>query len=330
MQFQNKNRVAWLTALTLLLSYAEMILPRVVPFFRLGLGNAAILLALDLSPASFLLLTILKAIASSLMSGTLFSPFFLISAGQSILSGITMLALFRLNHLCKEKLFSVYGISLAGSFVSAVAQIFFTSLYLGSGTYALLGPMILFNTVSGLVTAKLSTLITVPDLIVDLEGSFSEEKCEESSTKSFRIKNIVLVTVLLMAAAGVFFIKNIWILVGALVIAFGAQLLSRRKIRILPHLWMWIFVIVSCLFLPLGKVLFTVGNLNITQGALLSGLEKALKLSTVSALSQCAANLRPSENTLLGLALFYYRQLLDRFDNAEGNVLKRIKYSLGI
>ena len=89
---QNKNRIAYLSALTLLFSYAEMLLPRFVPFFRLGLGNIAILLAFDLSLPSFLLLTVFKAITASLMAGTLFSPFFLIS----------------LEMICRLYIFSVY------------------------------------------------------------------------------------------------------------------------------------------------------------------------------------------------------------------------------
>ena len=82
----NKERIAYLGALTLLFSYAEMLLPRFVPFFRLGLGNIAILLAFELSFPSFLILTVIKAVTSCLMSGTLLSPFFIISLAQSAAS----------------------------------------------------------------------------------------------------------------------------------------------------------------------------------------------------------------------------------------------------
>ena len=94
MQSRNKS-LAYLSAITLLLSYVEMILPRVVPFFRLGLANSVILLALDLDFGSFLILAVLKAAAASLMGGTLFSPFFLISLVQSVLSAIVMRLLYR-------------------------------------------------------------------------------------------------------------------------------------------------------------------------------------------------------------------------------------------
>ena len=153
MQFQNKNQIAWLTALTLLFSYAEMLLPRTVPFFRLGLGNAVILAALNLNFSSFFLLTILKSISASLMAGTLFSPFLLLSLTQSVFSGLLMYFLFRLNRLFRHRPLSLYGISLAGAAFSALVQIFLSSLYLGAGTMSLLGPMLFFSVLSGIITA---------------------------------------------------------------------------------------------------------------------------------------------------------------------------------
>ena len=151
MQSRNKS-LAYLCALTLLFSYAEMILPRIVPFFRLGFANTVILIALDIDFGSFILLSILKAAAASLMGGTLFSPFFLISLAQSLLSALVMRLLYK---LISKKLLSLYGISIAGSAVSALVQIGLASLYIGKGTFSLLGPMLIFNTISGLITAFL-------------------------------------------------------------------------------------------------------------------------------------------------------------------------------
>ena len=96
MQLSNKNRIAYLASLTLLFSYGELFIPRFIPFFRLGLGNIAILLAFTLSPLEFLILTFIKAISSCLVSGTLFTPFFLISVSQSVVSGFLMYLLVKL------------------------------------------------------------------------------------------------------------------------------------------------------------------------------------------------------------------------------------------
>lgn len=331
MLFQNKTRrhLAWLTALTLLFSYAEMLLPRIVPFFRLGLGNIAILAALPLAPGPFFLLTVLKAVAASLMAGTLFSPFVLISLGQSILSGLLMYGLFHMNRLCKNKLLSLYGISLCGSALSAVVQIALSSLYLGRGTYTLLGPMLIFNAVSGILTAFLCQVLELEGGSLPLgSATVVSSPTPSNGAHPHTLGTICLAVLILVAAAGVFFLRSVYVLAGAFVLSLIFQKISGRKIMVIPYISLWLFVLISSILIPEGKILFSLGNFSITQGALLSGIQKALKLSTVCALSQCAANLRPSENTLLGLSLSCYRRMLDVLNSEKGSVLARVKKAI--
>lgn len=315
----NKNRIAYLGALTLLFSYAEMMLPRFIPFFRLGLGNIAVLLAFDLSFPSFLLLTAIKAITSCLMSGTLFSPFFLISLGQSVVSGIVMYLLALGNKKTGSRLLSIYGISIAGSAVSAFIQIILSSLYLGSGTNALLGPMLFFSIFSGVLTAFLSCIMNIPEQAPVLIRSEREAKKQPV---------LLLALFILIAAAAIFMIRNLIILSAALVISLVLQKLSGRKILLIPHLSLWLFVIISSLFVPNGKVLYRLGTFSITQGALIDGITKSLKLSAVSALSQCAASLRPEGNGIIPLVLAYFNGLSNVLRNSEGNIINKLKLSL--
>ena len=369
MQFHNKKRIAYLSALTLLFSYAELLLPRIIPFFRLGLGNVAILMAFEMPFPAFLLLSVIKAVAASLTGGTLFSPFFIISLAQSVSSACLMFVLFKLNKVCRGKLMSIYGVSLAGSALSAFVQIGLCTLYLGQGTFSLLGPMFLFNAVSGLITAFIAEVMkagwsgenAVTDTVTGNAGAVTTiedaetvadpatkaalangENAENTTalnapqsstqTKETRKRNaalqIVLAIAIIAAGAGIFFIDSIPVLCGALVLSFVFQIISGRKIFIIPHISLWLFVLISSLFVPNGKVLYTLWNFSITQGALFSGIEKALKLSAVSALSQCAASLRPPENSLLGLSLSYYRTLSDKFRNTKGNLFARLKATL--
>ena len=183
---QNREQLAFLTALTLLFSYIEMILPRFVPFFRLGLANIVILLSLELDFGLFFLLAVFKAVASSLMGGTLFSPFFIISLVQSLLSALAMRGA---SKLLSKKLISLYGISVFGSAVSALVQICLSSLYLGQGTFGLLGPMLLFNIASGLIVAFLARSQKVKDFIENMNQShlLLQNDCEvvEPEKKSF-------------------------------------------------------------------------------------------------------------------------------------------------
>lgn len=319
MQFQNKNKIAYLGALTLLFSYAEMLLPRFTPFFRIGLGNIAILLAFDLNPLSFMLLTLIKAFASSLMAGTLFSPFFLISLGQSFFSGMMMYLLARLNRKCKNKLFSLYGISILGSAVSALIQIFLSTLYLGKGTYSLLGPMLLFSLFSGIITAFFSLILHIPEQAPNLIRKEIVEKKQPV---------LLLALLILTASAAIFMIKNLIILSLALILALILQLISGRKIYIFPHISLWIFVVISTLFIPNGEVLIKIGTFSITKGSLIIGITKALKLSIVSALSQCAASLKPRGDRPLALVLAYFTALSNLFRSSQGNFIQKFKTTL--
>lgn len=315
MQLQNKNRIAYLGALTLLFSYAELLLPRFVPFLRLGLGNIAILLALNLDLPSFFILTLIKSVASSMMAGTLISPFFLISIVQSVVSGIVMWLFFRI----KKNFLSIYGISLIGSAVSAVIQILLSALYLGSGTFSLLGLMLIFSIISAIITAFFSEALHIPNQAPSIP---------ESNEKSSSRLAIFLVILILLFTAFCFVINNIWILAVCLVLSFVFQLISKRKIFILPHITMWIFVILVSLFSPGGKVLYKIGSFSITEEALLLGISKSLKLSIASALSQCAASLRPSNKSITGLSLSYFKCLSDSFRNQKGNIIKRLQNTL--
>ena len=328
-----KKKIAYYASLTLLFSYIEMILPRTIPFFKLGLGNIALLLALNLSFSSFLLLSIIKALASSLMGGTLFSPFFLISLAQSLSSALIMHLLWNLNKKCRQKLLSLYGISVAGSCVSAAAQISCCALYLGRGTFALLGPILIFNCLTGILTAFLSRRLSY---IPENEGNFDSEKIlpdekgerkSDSQTKrrfSPRSQAFMALSILL-AAASVFFIKNLYLLAAVLTASLALQKCSGRKILLLPHVSLWIFIFISSILLPQGKILVKIWNISVTEGALLTALQKSLRLSTVSALSQCALFLKPPENSLLAMTLSYYRNMSDRFRSSKGSIFQRVK-----
>lgn len=327
---QNKNELAYLCALTLLFSYAELILPRILPFFRLGLANTVILIALDLNFTSYLLLSILKATAASLTGGTLFSPFFMISLLQSLASALVMRLLYK---VISKKLISLYGISVAGSAVSAFIQILFTSLYIGAGTFALLGPMLIFNTISGILTAFFCEKSGIKESYNYIEENSAKLKTgysdfvanEKSARKGLQI---FFAAILITASVSVFFIKNLILLAFVFTISLLAQKLAKRKIFLIPHISMWLFIFISAVFLPNGKVLCKIWNFSITEAALLMGLQKALTLSTVSALSQCAVCLKPGRKTLLGLSLDYYKIMSNRFRNAQGSLVARITSAL--
>ena len=331
MQSQNKRNkqnksLAYLCALTLLFSYAEMILPRILPFFRLGLANTVILIALEIDFPSFIALAVLKAAAASLMGGTLFSPFFLISLAQSLLSALVMRLLYK---LISKKLLSLYGISIAGSAVSALVQIGLASLYLGAGTFSLLGPMLIFNTISGCITAFFCEKLNIKENLNCIKLPEAPEE-KEAPTRSRPALQIILTIILLAISAELFFIKNLYVLAASFILSLIVQSLCKRKIYIIPHISLWLFIFISMIFVPNGEVIFEYWIISITKGVLLIALQKALILSTVSALSQCATCLKPGRNTLLGLSFEYYSLMIKRFSEKDGSIINKIIYSLNI
>lgn len=349
----DKNYIAYLASLTLLFSYAEMLFPRILPFLKIGFSNIAVILALPLNISPFFMLLILKTTAGSLLQGTLFSPFFLLSFSQSLASGILMFMLFRLNKLCKEKVFSVYGISVCGSCISALVQIYLSSLYLGSSVIKLLGPVILFSVFSGTVTAFFSKLFSInksfPLLKFEsLQNADSKKAAiiENGATKNTAIKNaalkdadsknsasthkkksknIICVFCVLTCAVFCMLIKNIYALTVVFILSIIFQKLCRRKFIFLIHLSLWLFILIAAFFVPQGKIIFSIKNITLTQGALLVAAEKALKLSAAAALSQTLASLRFSENTMLSLTVSYFEGICFYFSSHKEGIIKKIR-----
>lgn len=314
---KSREKLAFLTALTLLFSYIEMILPRFLPFFRLGLANVVVLLSLELDFTAFILLAVLKSVSSSLMGGTLFSPFFLISFFQSILSALAMRTAYM---LFSKKIISLYGLSVLGAAVSALVQIFLSSIYLGQGTFALLGPMLIFNVISGLFVAFVAQSQKVTNYIekmYDVGGRTLAESENESENKKQMLQKkplqIIFLFFLISFSASLFFIKSIAVLSVAFMAGFILQKICGRKIFILPHISLWIFIFIAAIFLPNGQVLFKIWRISITRGAMLLALRKALTLSAVSALSQCAVCVKPSQKSIFALILQYYGLMSDSF-----------------
>ena len=188
MEFRNKipesEKISYFTALSLIFSYAELFIPRIIPFLKFGLSNIVILSAFSLNFSSFFILTILKSVCSSIFSGTIFTPFFLISLAQSVLSGIFMFFLFKLNKFCHEKFLSFYGISICGSVLSGIIQTFLVSLYLGKEIFSLMGIILIFNMISGISTAFLKNFFKIPDKIPHLaersRKKISKKKCRNN------------------------------------------------------------------------------------------------------------------------------------------------------
>lgn len=145
---KTRDIVAILGAMSLFLALIEYLIPKPIPFIRLGLANIPILISLVLlPPKETLKLIIIKSIGSGLVTGTIFSWIFLYSLAGSISSGLIMLLL----KLVLKNRVSLIGLSVAGALASNTAQIFIATLLLGRGAIYIGLPILITGLITGLL-----------------------------------------------------------------------------------------------------------------------------------------------------------------------------------
>ena len=146
-RFGNKADVtALLGAFCFFLSAIEYMLPKPLPFMRLGIANLPILLAVDLLPFPwFLTLALVKVIGMSVISGSLFSFVALFSLAGTLTAALVMWAARRLG----GKLISQVGVSILGAMTSNAIQIFIARYIVFGQAAWLIAPVFL---VMGLAT----------------------------------------------------------------------------------------------------------------------------------------------------------------------------------
>lgn len=304
--FNSKDKIARLSAIALFFAYVENFFPHFLPFLRFGFANVAVLFAFDLCFENFLLFLLMKSIATSMINGMFFSPFFLISITQTFCSGIAM---FFLNRISK-RFISIYGISIFGAVLSAFVQIFLCGIYLGSGVNAFLGIMILFSVFSGILTAFISE--KTKDKFSNYQFNFEQEKKQDDF---FEMKiELLKIALILCFIIFVFVNQNLYLSIILLCLALLFQIIVKRKILIVHFAVLFVFTLISSLISPSGKVLFSFWKFSITQNSLNIGLLKAIKLCSIVSISQVATTIRFSKNSFIGKTLFYYGIICKDFE----------------
>jgi heptaprenyl diphosphate synthase len=138
--------VAFMGALCLFLSAIEYMIPKPIPFLRVGIANVPILLCLDLLPVPLLLLVVvLKVFGQGLIGGTLISYVFLFSAVGSFSSAFSMLLFRRLF----GRRISLVGVGVLGALFSNCAQVLLARvLIFGEGAWLIAPPFLALGTVT--------------------------------------------------------------------------------------------------------------------------------------------------------------------------------------
>lgn len=286
-----------LAALALFLSALEYLIPKPLPFLRLGVANLPLLMALSLLPARrYALLVLLKIAGQGLISGTLFSWIMVFSAGGSIAAAIVMYGLHRLT---KQHL-SLVGISVAGAFASTAAQLLLARWWIfGAGAWYIAPPFLAAGLVSGtLLGLFANSFVSRSRWLAAWNEGLSSANCtnntglyetpkgDAGSSPSTgagaaagspsRILLLARSALALILSATLLFSRSIPAQVAATVLASILLLAAGRRIHLIPLFVMTAGIIAFNLAVPVGRVLFEIGRFPITLGALETGIKKAL------------------------------------------------------
>lgn len=325
---QSERRVAFIGAVTLLCSTLEYLIPKPLPFLRLGLANLPLLLILDtFSVKAFLAVLLLKTIGQGMVSGTLFSHLILISLAGTFSSGVAMYLVKRLL----GRRVSLVGVSLIGAFVSNLAQIQVAAWIAYGRAIWIAAPLMLglgmiTSFILGFIAEGYRSRSTFITSFTD--GSHALELPKTREVESYR--GVTLLSLLtigpILLAQGVLFQAAIVLLMWVM------QRTCHRKVRIAPAAILLFSMVILSLAEPNGRVMLSIGRLAFTSGALQLALSKALRLIALLAASQCLVASNPQvKGRLFGvltLSLSYFATLTHAFSQGEGRPLKRVDHAL--
>lgn len=146
---ERRERLYILAAFSIFLATIEYMVPKPLPFMRLGLANLPILISLTLfTPRQVLLLTLYKVLGQGLLQGTIFSYIFLFSIIGSFAGSLVMIAVYRLL----GRWAGLVGISVCGAFAGNLVRLYLARYVLfGEQVWVLAPPFLIMGLISSLL-----------------------------------------------------------------------------------------------------------------------------------------------------------------------------------
>lgn len=325
---RTERKIAFVAAATLLLSTLEYLIPKPLPFLRLGLANLPILLVLDIFTfKTFFILLLLKSIGQGFVTGTLFSYLFFISLAGTLSSGLVMKgtkALFR-------RRVSLVGCSILGALASNLSQLGVASLLIYGSTIWVAAPLMLgLGLISSIILGFLAERYKTKGELIPLLSK--DTLVLELPLIAEREHNGKVALAALLAIMAILIVEKLVFLVGITLLMYLLQLIAKRRIRVVPPLMLLFSMLLLSLFEPYGKVLFSFGSVAFTQGSVEIALIKALRLISLLSASQCisASNPKLSAKNLayIPLTLGYFTLLSTSFKGSTGSLVQRVDQTL--
>ncbi|ULQ58809.1 Gx transporter family protein [Brucepastera parasyntrophica] len=290
--YKNDALITRLGGLCFFLSTIEYIIPKPLPFFRLGLANLPVLLAVDILPfPSYCLLILIKIFGQGLINGTFFSYIFLFSIAGTVSSALIM---FFARKILRNSV-SYIGLSVLGALVSNIIQLLLARLIIfGESTRVIAPAFIAAGIITGALlgffanifagkSSWLKAFSVVPAADSEKDQKKPENKTVPGGWYSRPVFRLVTGAVCLLA---LLFSGNIYVRAGILAVSIVLQLADRSRIRWIPAIAVSAGVVFFNLLVPFGKIIAEPFGLPLTEGALMAGITKAVILQGMVFLSR--------------------------------------------
>jgi heptaprenyl diphosphate synthase len=156
---ETKKTLALLGAFCLFLSTIEYMIPKPMPFMRIGIANLPLMLALDIFPFHvFLVLVAIKVLGQALITGTLFSYIFFFFFVGTFLSAFFF---FMIRCFLGSGRISFIGVGTMGAMVSNVTQLALAWVFIfGNSTRYIAPPFLAAGFVAGIVLGSFCEVFT--------------------------------------------------------------------------------------------------------------------------------------------------------------------------
>jgi heptaprenyl diphosphate synthase len=315
-----RRTLAILGALCLFLSTIEYLIPKPVPFMRIGIANLPLMLALDILPfGDFLLLILIKVAGQGLVTGTLFSYILLFSLAGTFASALSMYALRRL--LGPERV-GMAGISVTGALLSNAAQLALARVFVfGPSVRYLVPPFLAMGVITGTILGilcerfiqksrwhKRETSLRTGEAAPEgkespappAEGAKKEggakkeagagaqfrQKRREFYETNFCARDLCAAGFLMLPALA--FNPNPYLRCLQFLFFLFLTWFAGKKNNLLLTFAVMASIVAFNLLTPYGRILFSIGAFRITEGALQGGLLRAATLEALIMLSRFA------------------------------------------
>ncbi|MFP3089530.1 Gx transporter family protein [Treponema sp. TIM-1] len=329
---------ALLGACCFFLAALEYMIPKPLPFMRIGLANMPLIAALDiLSVKNFALLVFIKILGQGLITGSLFSYVFLFSLAGTLASGAVM---YLLRRCLGSGRIGFVGVSTAGALLSNGVQLVLARLFIfGEGVQFIAPPFLGLGVLTGIVLGLFCEIFTARSRWYrtcralplgdgahalpppDLSDRATPLRGNSGKKTGIPGRDLLFAGFIMM---GAFLFNPSTLTRGVQFLLFGIYArLTGKKIAPLFTLFIMAAIVFCNLLVPYGRVLAEFGPLRLTQGSLLSGLHKAITLEGLFFLSKAAIGSDLRFPGRFGFFIGESFRLFDRLIEQKGRITRK-------